>query len=173
MSKKLGLSRHTARRRLEKMIKQEKIKILLGINYQKLNLNFLLVELISTNLKFLDEIYRELETCPRVFTIVKNPLKNGLMILLGMEKNIDEDNNIILVMIEKFQLDLRVKECNVMNLYPELAPTFLTITLKNIPNGSKIRYCKHDCSLCDYFTSGKCPGCPTRTQYNPNIFKMA
>ena len=173
MSKKMGLSRHTARRRLEKMIKQKKIKILLGINYQKLNLNFILVDLIAVNLKLLDEIYQELETCPRVFTIVKNPLKNGLMILLGMEKNIYEDNNLMLVMIEKIQLDPRVKECNVMNLYPEIAPIFLTLTTKNLANGSKNIHCNHNCSLCDNFTSGKCPGCPARKQYNPNIFKMA
>ncbi|NHI92232.1 MAG: winged helix-turn-helix transcriptional regulator [Candidatus Lokiarchaeota archaeon] len=173
ISKDLGLSRHTARRRIEKMIEQEKIKIFLGINYQKLNLDFLLIDLISYNLKYLDEIFRELEMCPRVFTVVKNPLKNSLMMLLGMEKNLDEENNQVLAMIEKFQLDERIKECNVMNLYPEIAPSFLTMIPKNIPDQSKERSCQRDCDLCDNYIKGKCLGCPATKKYNPNIFKMA
>ncbi len=173
MSKDLGLSRHTARRRLEKMIKQNKIKIFLGINYHKLNLDFILVDLTVQNLKDLEDIFIELKNCPRVFTLLKNSLKNGLMILLGIEKSMDGQNNQMLAMIQKFQLDERVKECNVINLYPEISPDFLTFAPKNIPDSTQERSCGRDCSLCENYIAKKCPGCPASKHYYPNIFKIA
>ncbi|MHA1357448.1 MAG: AsnC family transcriptional regulator [Candidatus Helarchaeota archaeon] len=171
LAKNLGVSRHTVKNRIEKMLSTEKIQFCLGINYQKLNFDILFMELIAINLVKLDEILLELENCPRVFLIIKDIPKNGLKLLLGVERTNFQPHQ-YLPIIERLQLDERIKECNIISLNPELFPQYLIFLDKNFPKSGKIAPCGENCKICENFLVNKCLGCPATEWYRGNVFKI-
>ncbi|NHI92219.1 MAG: winged helix-turn-helix transcriptional regulator [Candidatus Lokiarchaeota archaeon] len=168
----LGLSRHTVKKKIEEMLDNSKIKIFLGVNHKKLTLNLILFNLIVKNLKNLDEIFLELQNCPRVFSITKDIAKNSLTILLGIEKSITEENNQMVCMLERFQLDERVKESSVLSLYPEIFPNYLMFQALNSQKSHFENNCNSNCEICDFFVSNRCPGCPITKIFSEKFFKI-
>ncbi len=170
LANNLGVSRRTVRKRIEKMLAMEKFQFTIGVNYKRLNLDLMLVNLNGVNLKYLSEIELELENCPRIFWIAKDISKSNIHFLFGTEKN--HHHYYYMNIIEKLQLDSRVKECRVTSLNPELTPKFLIFSKKQFPETSRRAPCGSNCSLCDKFIDQKCTGCPVFEGYSGNFFKM-
>ncbi len=171
LSNNLGVSRRTVKKRIEVMVNQEKIQFGIGVNYQKLNLDFLILNITPINVKGLREIVEELQNCPRVFWIIKDISRNNLEILFGIEKSLDFSNQYINT-IEKLQLDERVKECNVGSLNPEVLPKFLFFLPKNLPQPGMKTPCGSNCNICEKFIHNKCTGCPGSSAYRGELFKI-
>ena len=172
IAKILGLSRHTVKKKIEEMINNSKIKIYLGINHKRLTLDLIIFNLVLKNLKYLDEIFQDLQSCPRVFSITKDISKNSITFLLGIEKSIDEGNNQMVCMMERFQLDERVKESNVVHLYPEIFPKFLLFKPFNNSKNHFQSNCNSNCEACEFFLNKRCPSCPASKIYSKKFFKM-
>lgn len=173
ISSALNLSRHTIKKRIEEMLKQNKIKFFLGVNYQKLNLDLMLLTFHTINITSLNDLFQELQSCPRVFSIVKDLSKSSLQVLFGVEKSGDVSSNPCINIIEKWQSDTRVKECTIQALYPELSPLFIPFTIKNMPQKDFLSPCRANCAVCEKFLEGKCMGCPASKSYKGNLFKKS
>ena len=93
-----------------------------------------------------------------------------LHFLFGIEKN--HHHGYYMNIIEKLQLDSRVKECNVVSLNPELTPKFLIFSSKKFPEQSRRAPCGANCSLCEKLINQQCSGCPAFEGYKGNLFKM-
>ncbi|MFX1294866.1 MAG: AsnC family transcriptional regulator [Promethearchaeota archaeon] len=170
ISSNLGLSRHTVKKRIEEMLKFDKIIFYVGLNHKKLNIDLVVLTLNTVNIKYLDEIFQEYQKCPRVFSIIKDISKSCLQILFGIEKGNNSTSNRCVNMIERIQLDERVKECVINYLYPKIFPEFFLFTPKNIPKQSSISPCEINCSLCEKYINKKCDGCPATALFRGNIF---
>jgi len=179
IAKQLGLSRQTVKKKIEMMKQHSKIQFFVGVNYQKLNLDLVFLKLLFNNLKDLNELYNDLQSCPRVFNISKNIAQNSLMTLFGIEKSYGGNhNNQMVCMIEKFQLDTRVKECTVVSIHPEMYPIYLVFSPKHLifnddSSALGTSCCATRCgSNCENYINSKCPGCPCLGEYEREIFKI-
>jgi len=170
ISKRLGISRHTAKKKIETMLKQEKIQFFIGINYQKLNIDFLGVIFSIKNLKYLEEIYIQLQECPRVFRIIKNIPQNNLYILFGVERSSSNSEGLWSCMIEKWQMDERISSIKIMcinpQFFPPFIPLFLTLNENNMDNP-----CENYCPMCEQYITEKCTGCSRFRQFEKSIIK--
>ncbi|MHA1799851.1 MAG: AsnC family transcriptional regulator [Candidatus Helarchaeota archaeon] len=171
VAKSLGLSRHTVKKKIERMLFDEKIKIYLGVNQKKISLDLIVLQLLVDNLRNLENLFQELKNCPRVFSISKDISKNALLLLLGIEKM--NDNNLLAIVIEKFQFDDRIKESNVISLFPEVFPEYLVFNPENHFKDLLEPPCQIRCENCKNFINGKCIGCPATEKYIGTFFKMA
>jgi DNA-binding Lrp family transcriptional regulator len=171
ISTELNLSRHTIKKRIEEMLKQNKIKFYLGVNPQKLNLDLMILTIHTINITSLNDLFQDLQNCPRVLLIVKDLSKSSLQVLFGLEKSSNTISNSCVNIIEKLQLDARVKECTIQALYPELFPLFIPFTNQNIPEKDLLSPCKANCSACEKYLEQKCMGCPASKAYRGNLFK--
>lgn len=173
IASKLNLSRHTVKKRIEEMLKQNKTKFFLGLNYQKLNLDLMILTIHATNIVSLNDLFQDLQNCPRVFSIVKDISKNSIQVLLGTEKSSSSISNPCVNIIEKLQSDVRIKECNIHALYPEMFPTFIPFTGQNFPAQEPLSPCKANCEICEKYLELKCDGCPASKAYRGNVFKKS
>ena len=171
ISKNLELSRHTVKKRIEEMQEQNKIQFYIGIKYQKLNLEFVLLTLRTSNFKSLNEIYRIFQNCPRTFLLSKDIPRNSIQVLLGVEKSENKISEQCINIIEKWQLDDRVKDCSIYTLFPELFPEFIVFMPKNLPQKDKIAPCGANCAICEKYIEKKCTGCPAFEGYRGSLFK--
>jgi len=171
ISSTLNLSRHTIKKRIEEMLKQNKIKVILGVNYQKLNLDLMILTIHAINITSLNNLFQDLQNCPRVFSIVKDISKSSLQVLFGIEKASNMISNPCVNMIEKLQSDTRVKECNIQALYPELSPLFLPFAIHNMPEKDLLSPCRANCEACEKYLEKKCTGCPASKVYRGSLFK--
>jgi len=171
ISSELNLSRHTLKKRIEEMLKQNKIKFYLGVNPQKLNLDLMILTIHITNITSLNDLFQDLQNCPRVLSIVKDLSKSSLQVLFGLEKASNTISNPCVNMIEKLQSDTRVKECTIQALYPELFPIFIPFTNQNMPEQALLSPCKTNCTVCEKYLEKKCMGCPASKAYRGDLFK--
>ncbi len=171
ISSNLSLSRHTVKKKIEEMLKHDKLRFFLGINYHKLNLDLVVLTINVTNLKYLNDLFHNLQDCPRVFSIVKDISKSCVQIIVGIEKSSENVANQCVNFIERIHLNEKVKECSITYLYPDIYPHFVRFSSKNLPQKSSISPCEVDCALCDKYIKGKCEGCPASTVYHGDIFK--
>ncbi len=172
LANNLELSRHTVKKRIETIVSQEKIQFCVGINYQKLSIDLVLTNILLKNLKNLEEMYEELQICPRVFLIAKDISKSSLQVMFGVENSPDRPNQYIGI-IEQIQHDDRVKECTISSLNPELFPNYLLFTHRNAPSKDKRAPCGKNCSICEKYIKNMCTGCPGFQEYRGNIFRLS
>ena len=112
------------------------------------------------------------QMCPRVFSIAKDISKNSLQMLFGIERASDRITNQCINMIEKLQLDDRVRECRVDSLYPELIPHHLIFMEKNIPQSNTLTPCEVNCCICEKYINAKCSGCPAFEGCEEGVFNI-
>ncbi|MHA1266259.1 MAG: winged helix-turn-helix transcriptional regulator [Candidatus Helarchaeota archaeon] len=172
LSEQLELSRRTVKKKIENMLIQEKIQFAVSVNYQKLNLDFIVLTITPNTIKALEELADELDKCPLVFLIIKDLSRNLLQLLVGAEKS-TEHSNLYTNFVENLQLDERVKECTVISLNPEITPKYLLFTLKNQLQQNKRAPCGKNCIVCSKYITKKCRGCPAIEWYQGSIFRMA
>lgn len=171
LAKNLGISRRTARKRIEKMIEEGKIRFSLGINYQTLNLDFLLVNVVCRTLMNLRDLVKELKDCPRVFFLAKDISRSSMQILFGTENLRAHSARKYIHLIEKLQADERVRQCDIISLNPEMMPQFLLFTDRNFPKRDRKRPCDVNCSICEQYINHTCGGCPATEDYTEYLFR--
>lgn len=171
LAEKLGLSRHTVKKRIEKMIEQEKIRFCVGINYEKLSIDILFIKIVLKKLIDLEDMFQELQICPRIFLMAKDISNNKVQVLFGVEKTSDGPNQYVGI-IEQLQLDDRVRECSIISLNPELFPFYLLFTENNFLETAERSPCRKNCSICEKFTNNKCAGCPGFEGYRGQLFRL-
>jgi len=170
ISKNLGISRHTVKKKIETMLRQEKIQFFIGINYQKLNMDFLDVIFSVKNLKFLEEIYTQLQECQRVFRIIKNIPQNSLYILFGVERSSSNSRKLWSCMIEKWQMDERISSIKIVCINPQFFPSFIPL-FQPLNENNMDHPCENYCPLCEQYITEKCPGCSRFRQFEKAINK--
>jgi len=172
ISKSLGISRHTVKKKIETMLKQKKIQFFIGINYQKLNVDFLSVIFSVRNLKFLEEIYTQLQECPRVFRIIKNIPQNSLYILFGVKRSSSNSRKLWSCMIEKWQMDERISSIKIVCINPQFFPPFIPL-FQTLNENNMDHPCENYCPICEKYITEKCPGCSRFRQFEKAIIKYS
>ena len=171
LAENLELSRHTVKKRIEKMKSQGKMQFCVGINYKKLSIDLLFVNIFLKNLRNLEEMFQELQICPKIFLVAKDISKGNLQVLFGVEKTSTSPNQYVGI-IEQLQLDDRVKECTITSLNPELFPHYLLFSQNNFPVSDKRTPCGRNCSICEKYIDNTCAGCPGFQGYQGQLFKL-
>jgi len=66
---------------------------------------------------------------------------------------------------------MRVKECTIQALYPELSPLFIPLGIQNMPEKELLSPCRANCEACEKYLEKKCTGCPASQAYRGSLFK--
>ncbi|MBS7626413.1 AsnC family transcriptional regulator [Candidatus Bathyarchaeota archaeon] len=151
------------KRRIQKMLTQNLIRVSAEINVEALNLYAALVLLELENREMLDKILERFKECPRIVKIFIMLAGYNLAILMIAE---DRDT------LESESLEkCSLRSCEGVRrseFYPigsiQYSP-FLNIREKLVTKDRKITPCNIDCGSCKRYQDQKCVGCPSTTYY--------
>jgi Lrp/AsnC family transcriptional regulator for asnA, asnC and gidA len=166
IAKNVGLSSMGTKKRLDKLQKDQTIKIAALLNPNALKLYPALVMLEMESAEAMHDLLKRFEKCPRVVQIFKTMGGFNLVALVVAE------NPETLESISTEKCSLRCsKGIRRSEFYP-VSETFFSPFLQireGLSNKQKKAPCNVDCAPCDRFDAKKCVGCPTTVNYRGTL----
>jgi Lrp/AsnC family leucine-responsive transcriptional regulator len=163
LSKIIGYTSMGTKKRLEKLLKNNKIKVSALINPKVLNLYPAIVMLEMENAEAMQDIVERFRDCPRVIQIFKTIGGFNLIALVVAETQ----DTLESISTEKCSLRCS-KGIRRSEFYP-ISDTYFSPFLQireNLSHKEKtVTPCKVDCIPCNRYENQKCVGCPTTSHY--------
>ncbi len=166
IAKHIGLTSMGTKKRLEKLIKSDTIKISALVNPNVLKLHPALVMLEVESAEAMQQLLERFKDCPRVIQIFKTVGGYNLIALVVAETQETLES----ISMEKCSLRCS-KGIRRSEFYPisetHFSP-FLQIReslAQKEKKTNKITPCNVDCNPCNRYETKKCVGCPTNIHY--------
>ena len=159
-----GLTSMGAKKRLERLIKKDIIKIAALINSDALNLHPAIIMLEMENADAMQDLLNRFEQCPRVVQIFKTVGGFNLIALVVAET----EETLESISMEKCSLRCS-KGIRRSEFYPvseTYFSPFLQIREELAKKDKKVSPCNVDCDPCNRYELKKCVGCPATISYN-------
>ena len=167
LSKTIGFTSMGAKKRVERLLKNNTIKVTALINPGALKLHPAIVMLEMESAEAMQELLDRFEDCPRVIQIFKTIGGYNLIALVVAE------NQETLESISMEKCSLRCsKGIRRSEFYP-ISDTyfspFLQIREGLAHKGKKVTPCNVECDPCNRYATQKCVGCPTTSHYKGTL----
>ncbi len=166
IAKNIGLSSMGTKKRLDKLQKDEIIKVAALINPKALKFYPAIVMLEMESAEAMQNLLNRFEACPRVVQIFKTVGGFNLVALVIAET----PDTLESISMEKCSLRCS-KGIRRSEFYP-VSETFFSPFLQireGLSNKQKKAPCKVDCTPCNRFEAKKCVGCPTTVNYRGTL----
>jgi Lrp/AsnC family leucine-responsive transcriptional regulator len=167
IAKSIGFTSMGTKKRLERLLKKDTIKISALINPSALKLHPAIVMLEMESAEAMQNLLNRFEECPRVIQIFKTVGGYNLVALVVAET---------LETLESISMEKCSLRCSKGIRRSEFYPVsdiyfspFLQIREGLAHKENKVTPCNVDCDPCNRYETQKCVGCPTTSQYKGSL----
>ena len=167
LAKVVGFTSMGTKKRLEKLIKKDIIKVTALINPNTLKLHSAIVMLEMESAEAMQNLLNRFEECPRVVQIFKTVGGYNLIALVVAETQETLES----ISMEKCSLRCS-KGIRRSEFYPvsdTYFSPFLQIRENLAHREKKAAPCNVECDPCNRYETQKCVGCPTTTNYKGSL----
>ena len=167
LAKVIGFTSMGTKKRLEKLIKKDIIKVAALINPSALKLHSAIVMLEMESAEAMQDLLNRFEECPRVVQIFKTVGGYNLIALVVAETQETLES----ISMEKCSLRCS-KGIRRSEFYP-ISDTYFSPFLQIRENlahkEKKVTPCNVECDPCNRYETQKCVGCPTTSNYKGSL----
>ncbi|MHA1893504.1 MAG: Lrp/AsnC family transcriptional regulator [Candidatus Helarchaeota archaeon] len=158
-----GISHVSVKKRLNKLIENELIKITADINAEKFNFQIALITAEVESHKKTQEILKKFSKCPRV--IFLSTLGGGSYNIACMIACEDREtlNSVLAVCSLRNQKGIRRSEVSICDI--PIIPKFIPFKIGNNLHDMEMGHGEFECDKCEKYIEGKCIGCPASEFY--------
>ena len=167
LSKSIGFTSMGTKKRLERLLKKETIKVSAVINPSALQLHLAIVMLEMESAEAMQELLNRFEQCPRIVQIFKTVGGYNLIALVVAET---------LETLESISMEKCSLRCSRGIRRSEFYPVsetyfspFLQIREQLATKENKAPPCNVNCDPCNRYEIQKCVGCPTTDHYRGTL----
>ena len=167
LAKVVGFTSMGTKKRLEKLIKKDTIKVTALINPNALKLHPAIVMLEMESAEAMQDLLNRFEECPRVIQIFKTVGGYNLIALVVAETQETLES----ISMEKCSLRCS-KGIRRSEFYPvsdTYFSPFLQIRENLAHKEKKVTPCNVECDPCNRYETQKCVGCPTTSHYKGSL----
>ncbi len=167
LAKTIGYTSMGTKKRLEKLIEKNTIKISAQINPQALNLHPAIVMLEMENAQAMQSLIDRFKDCPRVINIFKTMGGYNLIALVIAET----PETLQCIAIEKCSLRSSpgIRRSEFYPISDIFFSPFLQIREHLAQKGKNSSHCGVDCKSCARFGARQCVGCPSTAEYQGTL----
>jgi DNA-binding Lrp family transcriptional regulator len=167
IGKKLEMSHVAVSKRLDKLVKEDKVQVTAGVNAEELDVKLLFMGLEVDNIEVAERIREKYQHCPRLLMLAPVTGSYNLMAVMAAEDTWSLQS-IVGTCSMRTEQGVRRSESWFGNA--PIVPTFLQLDLApDTANGSKSP-CKVDCASCKRYIDEKCVGCPPTSVYRGKLW---
>ena len=167
IGKKLDMSHVAVSKRLDKLVKEDKVHVTAGVNAEVLDVKLLFMGLEVDNIEVAERIQEKYQHCPRLLMLAPVTGSYNLMAIMAAQ-DAWSLQSIVGTCSMRTEPGVRRSESWFGNA--PIVPTFLPLTLApETTNGSKSP-CKVDCATCKRYIDEKCVGCPPTSVYRGKLW---
>jgi Lrp/AsnC family leucine-responsive transcriptional regulator len=163
----LGMSHVAVSKRLDKLIKENKVTLTAGINSEYLDVKLLFMGLETETLDIAEKIKKKYENCPRLIMFAPVTGRYNVFAIMIAEDTWSLES-IIGTCSMRTEQGVRKSESWFGNA--PLMPQHLILDLSPSQLGKTVAPCYMDCEGCKRYTTDKCVGCPSTTTYKGKLF---
>jgi len=160
LSKRLKISQPAVSARIHKLEEKGILAHLIGIDVKKAQLFLAKVDLSTNNV---EEVLKSLETCPLYLNCFLTSGRHNMSCLL-IGENI---RSIMSCVDSRLRQNLPVRNLEFDLIVTPTRP--LIVPVKPQTERKKITPCGADCSVCTFYTSDRCLGCPASIHYKGKL----
>ena len=167
LAKVVGFTSMGTKKRLEKLIRKNIIKVTALINPNVLKLHPAIVMLEMESAEAMQDLLNRFEACPRVIQIFKTVGGYNLIALVVAETQETLES----ISMEKCSLRCS-KGIRRSEFYPisdTYCSPFLQIRENLAHKEKKVTPCNVECDPCNRYETQKCVGCPTTSNYKGSL----
>ncbi len=167
IGKKLEMSHVAVSKRLDKLVKEEKVHVTAGVNAEELDVKLLFMGLEVDNIDVAERIREKYQHCPRLLMLAPVTGSYNLMAIMAAQDTWSLQS-IVGTCSMRTEQGVRRSESWFGNA--PIVPTFLQLDLApETANGTKSP-CKVDCASCKRYIDEKCVGCPPTSVYRGKLW---
>lgn len=161
IAKEADISRPTAIRRLEKLRKNDVIRLGARVNVKKLGFKLALMVFKTNGSKSTREVETDLAVCPRVLMLMHTSGNPNYFALLY-----SENMETLVSVIECFKSFASTRGMEIVSWHPSnMSSKSETFDLKFFPMKNELTLCGKKCGDCSSYQNQECLGCPAVTEY--------
>ena len=162
-----GFTSMGTKKRLERLIQKEIIKVSALINPSVLQLHPAIITLEMESAEAMQELLDRFEQCPRVIQIFKTIGGFNLIALVVAETQETLES----ISMEKCSLRCSrgIRRSEFYPVSDTYFSPFLQIRENLAHKGKKVTPCKIECDPCNRYETQKCVGCPTTNNYKGSL----
>jgi DNA-binding Lrp family transcriptional regulator len=167
LAKIIGFTSMGTKKRLERLIEKDVIKVSALLNPSALKLHPAIIMLEMENAEAMQDLLKRFEQCPRVVQIFKTVGGYNLIALVVAET----PETLESISMEKCSLRCS-KGIRRSEFYPvseTYFSPFLQIREELAQKDKKVNPCNVDCDPCNRYELKKCVGCPTTSCYRGSL----
>ncbi|MHA2042810.1 MAG: AsnC family transcriptional regulator [Candidatus Thorarchaeota archaeon] len=167
IGKKLDMSHVAVSKRLDKLVKEEKVHVTAGVNAEELDVKLLFMALEVDNMEVAERINKKYQDCPRLLMLAPVTGSYNLIAIMAAQDTWSLQS-IVGTCGMRTEEGVRRSESWFGNA--PIVPAFLQLNLApEGSNGSKSP-CKVDCASCKRYVDEKCVGCPPTSVYRGKLW---
>jgi len=161
LGKSLGLSHVWARARLNRLLRDESIKISANLSAEKLNMKTAVIFVEAESFERLRELVKAFKDCPRLIFMSTLMGAHNLIAVIVAEDSSTLESMVVGTCSLRSQKGIRRSEAHVSEttVYPSHLPVRLKV------DKSDIAPCHIPCNTCERYENNKCLGCPATQFY--------
>ena len=163
----LGMSHVAVSKRLDKLVKQNLVKISAGVNSEEIDAKILFLALETETMDVAERIKKKYAGCPRLLMFAPVTGTYNLFAMMIAEDTWSLES-ILGTCSMRAEPGIRKSETWFGNA--PLIPQFLSIDLAPNQTGTTKGPCKSDCEKCNRYLINKCVGCPKTSTYKGTLW---
>ncbi len=166
IAKAIGVTSMGAKKRVDKLVKEELIKVRALVNVEKLRIKLAMIAMELESGDALRKLLKRFENCPRVIKFFVTTGKYNLFALVWAE----DYDSLESISLESCSLRAQKGVRNfefypIMDIYYDPFVDLNVVALKNVEWAP----CGVYCGKCDRYNREKCLGCPATKFYRGNL----
>jgi DNA-binding Lrp family transcriptional regulator len=167
LAKTVGFTSMGTKKRLERLIKKDIIKVSALISPSALKLHPAIIMLEMESAEAMQELLNRFEECPRVVQIFKTVGGYNLIALVVAETRETLES----ISMEKCSLRCSrgIRRSEFYPVSDTYFSPFLQIRENLAHKANKVTPCNVECDPCNRYETQKCVGCPTTTYYKGSL----
>ncbi len=167
IGKELGMSHVAVSKRLDKLVKADRVKISASINSEFFDTKILFMGLETENMEIAEMIKKKYANCPRLLMFAPVTGRYNLFAMMIAEDTWSLES-IMGTCSMRTEPGVRKSESWFGNA--PIIPQYLPINLAPEHQSSTEAPCKMDCKACKRYSMDKCVGCPSTSTYKGNLW---
>ena len=167
LAKTVGFTSMGTKKRLERLLKKDIIKVSALINPSVLKLHPAIIMLEMESAEAMQELLNRFEECPRVVQIFKTVGGYNLIALVVAETHETLES----ISMEKCSLRCSrgIRRSEFYPVSDTYFSPFLQIRQNLAHKENRVTPCNVECDPCNRYETQKCVGCPTTTSYKGSL----